>query len=349
MGSINITDAQALFTNKIVAMVSDFVKPTAFLRSFFKETESYSKEVSIQVQRGIENIAVDVIRGTEGNRNTFGKSTEKIFEPPYYREWFDASELQVYDALYASPEVSAVIFERFVREAAEKMSILQDTIDRAYELQCAQVLQTGIVLLNAGTNIDFKRQALSMVDLGAGNYWAGGSVDPNTAILTGCQWLRSEGKAVGGTFNMILGETAFKDYINNTAVKARADQNNYSMDNLIPAQRNAVGAVYHGNVSVGSYRVNIWTYPEIYTDANGNDQKYIGDKNMILIPETPKFVLSYAAVPQLLSTGITPVKGKFLVSRYIDERGPNEIFDVKSAGVAIPTLVDQIYTAQVVA
>lgn len=348
MGSINITDAKALFTNTIVAMVSDFVKPQTFLRSFFKEDESYTKEVSIMVQRGLENIAVDVIRGTEGNRNTFGKQTQKIFEPPFYREWFDMTELDAYDALYASPEVSHIVFERFVREAAQKTSVLQDTIDRAYEKQCSEVIQTGIVLLNAGTNINFKRQASSMVDLGSSSYWADSGVDPNTSIIAGCTFLRAEGKAVGNVFNMILGETAHLHYMNNTAVKARGNIYNYSMDNLVPAQKNSAGGVFHGQISVGSYRINVWTYPDIYTDASGNNQKYIGDKNMILLPEQTKNVLAYAAVPQLLSTGITPVKGKFMVSNYIDPRGPKEIVDVKSAGVAVPTLVDQMYTAQVV-
>lgn len=350
MGSINIVDAMPLFTKKVVAMVSDWKKPTSFLRSFFTEDESYTKTISIQVQRGLDKIAVDVVRGTDGNRNTFGKTTEKIFEPPYFREWFDLTELEAYDALYANPEVSAIVFERFVREAADKMSLLQDKIDRSYELQAAQVFQTGIVLLNAGTNINFKRQALSMVDLGAGNYWDGGSVDPNTSIQTGCEWIRTKGKAEGNVFNMILGDSALIKFMNNTEVQSRAALFNYSMDNLVPAQRSSTGAVFHGQLSVGAYRVNVWSYPETYLDASGNDVRYIGTNKMILLPERTKNVLSYAAVPQrTLSTGVQPVKGKFLISRYEDKRGDKEIMDVKSAGVAIPTLVDQMYTAQVLA
>lgn len=349
MGGINITDAQALFTKKIVARVSDFVKPTSFLRSFFKETEEYTKEISIQVQRGIERIAVDVTRGTEGNRNTWGTTTEKIFEPPYFREWFDVTELAAYDALYANPnDIQPSIFERFIMEAAEKTSIMQDTIDRAYEKLCGQVLATGILTLNKATNIDFKRQAGSMVNL-TGAYWATGGVDPNTSITAGCRWLRAEGKAIGGVFNLIMGETAFRDFMANAKVQARGAIYNWSMENLLPATRNSVGGVFHGSVSMDSYRVNLWTYPERYTDADGNDHKYVDDKHAILIPENPKFVLAYAAVPQLLSTGIQPVKGKFMVSRYVDDRAPKEIIDVKSAGVPIPTLVDQIYTMQVVA
>jgi len=44
-----------------------------------------------------------------------------------------------------------------------------------------------------------------------------------------------------------------------------------------------------------------------------------------------------------------PVKGKFVVSDYTDERNATHIFDVKSAGVAIPVGVDQIYTVKVIA
>ena len=47
------------------------VNVPSFLRSFFPVKTTASKYVSIEVQRGTEYAAVDVLRGTDGNRNTF--------------------------------------------------------------------------------------------------------------------------------------------------------------------------------------------------------------------------------------------------------------------------------------
>lgn len=349
MGNISITDAQGKYTKYLAAQYSDFLKPKSFLRSFFKEDESNSKEISIMVQRGQEYVAVDVLRSSEANRNVFSRTSEKIFEPPYFYEKFDSTKLQSYDLLFTgSGEVPAKIFGRFMRDVGQKMSVQTDMIDRAYELYCSQVLHTGVLQLQAGTNIDFKRKTLSKVVLGAGAWWSVGGVDPNTAMLTGCQWLRDPGKMAGGNVTVIMGSNAFKTYMANAAVQARGAIFNYSMDNLQPAQRNAAGGNYHGWVSVGGYRCMIWSYDEVYTDRSGNSQPYIDPDSVIMIPETPTFLLQYAAVPQLLPDGgIMPMKGKFIFNDWMDIEKTAHWFAVKSAGMPIPLAVDQIYTIQV--
>lgn len=347
--SIPTTQAKELFTQKLVARFADNTKPKAFGRSFFKEVESDTKLISIEVQRENEFVAVDVVRGTEGNRNVFDKSTEKILLPPYYNEFFDMTTLDLYDALYAQPDVSAINFGKFLDSANAKLESCMDKIDRAYELQTWQVLTTGIVALRAGTSIDFKRKPASIVDTGAGTYWATSTVDPDTILLAGATFLKETGKVEGAVINVILGEQAFQDYKNNAIVKARALQVQWGLEALIPAQKDALGRSYHGQVSVGSYLMRFWTYPDFYKNAAGTNVKYMDTKKIIMVPEMTANVLSYAAVPQLLTTGIAPKKGKFLVYDYIDTRATAHILGVKSAGVAIPVGVDQIYTAKVVA
>ena len=163
MGLIPSTDARNLFTKQLVATFSDRVKPKTFFRSFFKEVEANTKNISIEVERDNQSVAVDVIRGTEGNRNTWDKSTEKIFTPPYYNEFFDATELDCYEELYVSDKVSSLSFGKFLSTAQGKMEGIFDKIDRAYELQASQALTDGIVQLKHGTNIDFKRKAASII------------------------------------------------------------------------------------------------------------------------------------------------------------------------------------------
>jgi hypothetical protein len=348
MGAIATTDARGLFTKMVVDVFRESVTPTGFLRSFFTVREEITKNLSIEVQRGTEKIAVDVERGTEGNRNTWTKSTEKIFAPPYYREYFDATELDMYDRLFGSTEIDSGVFTAFLEQVAEKMVRLREKIERSYELQCAQVFDNGIVQLNAGINIDFKRKAASLVNLSA-TPWTTGTNSPYDHLEAGGNFLRQTGKVQGGVINAIMGSSALNAFLNNTIVKERADVRNFFIDLVRAPQKNSVGAALHGEVSAGSYNFRLWTYPEFYDTAAGVSTPYINAKKVILLPEAPRFVLGFAAVPQLATINGGVKKGAYLVGDYVDERNHKHIFDIRSAGVAIPVAVDQIYTMQVVA
>lgn len=348
MANIATSDARALFTKMLIDVYKERTTPTAFLRSFFTVKEEVTKELSIEVQRGTEKIAVDVERGTEGNRNKFSRSTEKIFIPPYYREYFDATELSLYDRLFGSTEIDDGIFTAFLEQVADKLRLLQDKIERAYEVQCSQVFETGIVTLNAGINIDFKRKAASLVN-NSGSPWTTGTNSPYTHLEAGATFLRQTGKASGGVINAIMGSEALTAFLGNTIVKERADVRNFFLDLVRAPQKNSVGGALVGEVSAGSYQFRLWTYPEFYDNAAGTSTPYINAKKVILLPEAPRFVLGFAAVPQLATVNGGVKKGAYIVGDYIDERMHKHVFDIRSAGVAIPVAVDQIYTMQVVA
>lgn len=346
--AISTQDARNVFTKALAAVYNERSTPTSFLRSLFPTVEKGTKEISIEVRRGYEKIAVDVTRGTDGNRNVFGRSTEKIFVPPLYDEYFDATQLDVYDKLFGDGEISVNRLTSFVETVSEKVGMLQDKIERAYELQCAQVLETGIVTLNKGTNIDFKRKAGSLVDK-SGTPWTTGTNDPFADLLAGAQFIRTEGKASGGTMNVIMGSSALDAFLNNTIVKERADIRNYKLDDVTSPLRNGDGGAYHGRVSAGAWNFDIWSYPEYYTNSAGNATEYMNAKNVVILPENPMFRLTFAAVPQLVNGVGATTAGAYKFYDYMDERKATHDFGVKSAGVAIPVAVDQIYTAQVVA
>lgn len=344
--NIATTDARGLFTKTLIAAYREKVMPTSFFRSFFKVVESASKNVSIEVSRGTEKVAVDVYRGTEGNRNAWSKSTEKIFFPPFYREFYDCTEMDLYDRLFASTsdEISGGAFAQFIRSNAEKLAEMQAKIERAYELQCAQVLLDGIVQISAGININYGRKAGSLVNLA--NTWNNPATDVFQDFQDAAYFIRTEGKVQTHTFNVILGGEMMSKFLANDKVLARQNLFHMQLDSINPPQKNSVGGVYHGTVTAGPYRFNLWTYPEYYENAAGDSVPYMDEKKFIVLPEVTNFVLAYAAVPQLIGEGMTPVKGAFMVSEYIDERMAAHIIDLKSAGIAIPVAVDTIYTAQ---
>lgn len=351
MGQISTSDARGLFTKMLIAVYKERTVPTSFLRSFFKTKESPTLEVSIEVQRGTEKIAVDVQRGTEGNRNQFSRSNEKIFVPPYYREYFDNTSLMLYDRLFGSDGmIDSAIFSAFLQEVADKYQALQEKIERAYELQCSQVLETGVVQLQQEINIDFKRKAGSLVDL-SGTPWTNDANNPFTHIEAGCLWLRQNGKAMGAVFNMIAGSEVKTAFDNNAKVTSSANLRRVDHVNISMPQRNSVGATSHGEFAAGDYIIRLWTYPQYYTNAAGSQLPYVNSKKFILLPETPNFDMAFGAVPRLLdgSKAAGVKKGAFVFGDFVDPRHDAHVYDVKSAGVAIPTAIDQIYTAKPIA
>lgn len=348
MATIPASQARAQFTQALVDTYKEIVPVKGFLRSFFPTVEKSSKYLSIEASRGFELIALDTLRGTEGKRNVFGKSTEKIFLPPYFREFFDMTDLDLYDVLMGQENITGEQFGQLRAQASEKLQVLINKIERAYELQCAQVLETGVVTLNTGDNIDFNRDAASLVD-NTSNPWTNGAVNPYDQMQVGCTFLRTKGKSQGSIINAIMGDEAYNAFLENTIVKERADIRNYSLDDIRGPAREATGAALHGQVSAGAFKINIWTYPEYYEQTAGTPIPYVNPKNVILLPENPRFHLAFAAVPQLINGASQNVKGAYKVSEFTDEREASHIVDVQSAGLAIPVAVDQIWTAEVVA
>lgn len=360
MEGISTVDARALFTKALIDVYQERIAPTAFLRSFFPTVAEPTKEISIEVERMGEQIAVDVLRGTEGNRNQFTKSTEKVFLPPFFREYMDATELQLYDRVLGSQgNAQAPLFAALLNSVSTRLGYLQDKIERSIELMCSQVLETGVVTLTQGiaASIDYKRKAASLVDTGGGTYWVTTGVDVFGQIESGCNFLRQVGRSADGMFNLILGSQALTDLLTNSVFLARQNLFNMALDQVQGPMRGANGMTFHGVLTVGSYKVQLWAYPQFYDANTGTvdapvytSTPYINPKKIILLPLTPRFKCAFAAVPQVIGNpGALPTQGAYVMGEYVDERNTAHIFDIKSAPLPIPIAVDTIYTRRVVA
>jgi len=347
---LSVQEARALFTSEVVDVYRERNRPTPFLQSFFTSTTTGSLNVSIEVERGSERVAADVVRGTDGKRNTWTRTTQKLIQPPYYREFFDLTQLQMYDTLFVqNGAVTTKVLDAIIRDGAERLEEVTDKIVRAKEVQASNVFVDGIVKLKSMDNIDFKRKSASIVDKGAGQYWATNGVNPFKDFAAGCKFLRITGKAMGGTFNAILGEGVLGDLFTNDVFLKRQDLKNMALDSVAPPTRDAIGSAYHGTITCGAYRVHLWSYPQYYDVVSGEtvtSAQYIPDELVVLIPVAPKFKMAHAAVPQLVEPGGAPEIGEYIFNQKRDTWDATHLMDVKSAPVAIPTAIDQIYTLQ---
>ncbi|MDD5013657.1 MAG: major capsid protein [Atribacterota bacterium] len=357
--AIPVQDARGVFTRQIVARWNELseLAPKGFLRSFFTKKTTDTKEISIEVMRGTEKIAVDVLRGTDGNRNSFSRSAEKIFVPPFFNEYFDMTELDKYDLLFGmnANDVSVNTVTSVIEAALEKVAILRYKIERAYELYASQVFESGIVLLVSGDNIDFKRKAGSMVVKDAPEYWTVNTVDPREQLKAGANFLRQTGKASDGEYNIILGQSALTALLANPFIVNNLIKDVKLIDLNMP-QASASGGILHGKISFGSYIGYLWSYPEYYDDSTGVATPYIDDDYFYMLPvRSGKFVMSFAGVPMVVKDSrnaefpefITQVAADYALYNFMDTKKMKHDFGIMSAGLPIPVSIDRIYSSKV--
>lgn len=348
--SIPTQTAIGVLTNRVIRRYNEKATATRFLQSFASDDYSPTKLVSVAVVRDQEKIAVDVERGTEGRRNKFSHATVRDYMPPLYDEYFDATELDVYDTLFGAKDIEEKAFKLFYKDVTAKLDKMEDKIVRAKELQWAQVLETGVVSLVNGDDINYNRQAGSMVANSATNTWATSTVDPYDNMGDRADWIRQNGLSNTHTFDVILGKNAVSDFFNNAKVLARNDLKQVKLDNLSMPRPVGPGAKFHGEVTIGEYTARLWSYPQYYKDANNVMQPYWNPNKYVILADDVEFVTAHAAVPQLLTKGgMMLQQGPYLPYDYPDYRNASHDFGIKSAPLAVPVTIDKFATEEVVA
>lgn len=353
------------YTNVIADVYKQMPQATNFLRSYFPTQIELTRYISYFVMRDDEQVAVDVARGSEGNRNEWSIATEKVGDPLYFRESFDILPMQGYDALLnpqlaLAPAGSAAL-SSLIRTVAEKQMSLRRKIERAIEIMCAQILMTGVIdMTSAGTGItiDFKRKAASMPDTSITAPWTTGATDVFAQVEEDCSFIRSYGKTTDMEFDIIMGNATFDALLKNTTFLNRQNLFNMKLDTMNAPSRTTTtaGAVWHGSFSAGAYKVQVYTYPQTYDVLSvvaGNivrtPTQYIDTNKYVLLPKNPFFKTYFGAVPPLVdgSGNATPMAGDYVFTDWVaaDKRSHN--YDVESCPLPVPIAIDQFVTRKV--
>lgn len=322
------------------------------LQGLFPRQTYDAEMLQIAVQRNRQLVAVDVQRCTDARKNTFSRSTEKLFVPPFYKESFDFCKCDGYRQSYGAGIIPTGTTQRNIsRSAMNELNAIRNKIERAMELQRAQVLESGIVVLKNGDSIDYKRKGASMKTVGTP--WATtGSADPYNDIVTGMNFLRGDGQSSATTINAIFGATALANFLANE--KVEKDLNVRRMDRVnivMPQFEGATGMVYHGQFGAGDFTINIWTYNEEYLDPadNTTKAKYINPEHVILVPEDFVGETAFATTPIVRGNSesgyyVTNVEGEYTIYDIIDQIKAAWEVILQSAPLVIPVTIDRIYT-----
>ena len=356
MPDVNVLNAanRPVLTQGIVAIYDEVIriKPTSALRALFKPKLSKLALPTVAVRRGTEQLAPDVVLGSKGNRVQLTNATYKTYQPFYFAQTVDLVGLQAYQVLFSSQSWSENDGVSFLQEFRVALETAKDQIERTVEYWCSQILETGtFTSFVSGTQVNFGRLAGSMVDLGAGNYWAATGTNPYKDLENGCVWIRQYGKRSDSQFNALFGQQAWNDFITNSTVMGRQMPYQMKLDDIVAPNRLGDGSSYMGTITAGSYTIHCWTYPQFF-DMPGTNVKtaYWPTTKVVIFPPDPDFELISAAVPQLPVGGTNSlVVDNYVMKEYINEYDVIHEMKVESRPIPVPIAIDTMYTITAVA
>lgn len=362
--AIAIQDHSAKLTSKIVGKFEEMIPVRTGFAGWFPEETTPTLEVDVEVQRDNDLIAVDVVRFTEGNKNKSSRVSEHKYIPPYFKEDYDFQRDQVYMNTIAlgvgmeNVQVNRVLAMNAIKQVTKN----RDKVIRAIRKQQADVLQTGIVALENGDNIDYRRKATSMVNVDtAGDYWSvSASANPITDIRKGMDFLRNVGNSGGSAVNVIMRSAALEAFLATTQVKEQGTNVIQQIQRIninMPQFDGVSGFAFHGQIAAGDFNVNLWTYNEKYTDANGATQYYLAENKVVMIPDDFQGKTVFGGLPTMNKTSINGVstavpgivEAMYLIRNYSDEKTMSSTIELTSAPLVVPFTIDKIYTMQVLA
>lgn len=280
-----------------------------FFTTFFKTTpEDYTdgEYVEIDIERSGDYVAPTLKDARTGSvvidEDVF---TEKRFKPPYAAL---STSVPLMDLLQRQPgesdtaEVRGQWFGRLVNKLTKSLSKFHRMFKENIELQCAQILQTGVVTLKDANGADvytlnFNAKGTHIVT--NTNSWDGNSADPIGDLQGLCDVINDDGKATPQI--AIFGATAWQHFISNAAVKDMVKRDGMNLGALNPGLLNK-GGRYMGYIDVSSYRLECWVYNDSYKRVDGSTVYKFLDTNKVVITtaiEDLDFRIVFAGVPTL--------------------------------------------------
>ncbi len=360
MGAI-VEQHLTTLTKSVQAIFDEQIAVRSGLSGFFTRKRSTDTYVSVVVRRGTDFIAVDVARQGEGNKNKISKATERLYSPPIYEEEYDLKKNDLYrhNIMRAGNVANKAVNRAILEDAVKGVSENRNKIERSILKQQLQALQTGIIELKNGDNIDFNRKAASIVDLGAGNYWDQAGSDPIKDLEDGMTFLREQGRSASGDVNVIMRRDAFRAFITNQKVIDGADVRRINRVNIdAPNFDGVTGMAFQGTIATVDFNIMLWTYNEFYTDpATGLTRYYQDYDKVIMLPNDFRGDINFGGIETSRESTVSGVRAKipqiveteFLLRSYYEDRSVSSTLATISRPLVVPVTIDKTYTLKVLA
>lgn len=279
--------------------------PNGFLQSHFtvKPGGFYNGDtIVLDIQRFNEDIAVAVTPGQAGNRlNDADQFTTKEFKPPAFNEEIILNVVDLVSRMAGTDPFSAS-YKSFAAQMVKYMllgfTLIDDKIKRSVELQAAQILQTGKVeLRDANNNIVYALDFLPKPSHfpSAGTAWNAAGADPIADLEALAKVIRADGKVTPN--RLVMGDRSMVAFLQNENVRNFLDNRRYRVGMIEPRFENS-GATMYDHVWIGSYRFELWTYPDTYIKPEtGTVVPFVDENKVIMMSDKTRLDRVSAQVP----------------------------------------------------
>lgn len=287
-------------TSVFLETYSDFAAAPTFLTSFARSRTFRSEKVTIDIERDDDEVALVIKSLQDGGRdNTAMLYQNNEILPPIYKE---KAPLTAYDLLDRragqNPHTDPSYAANLALDAAKVIGKMERKIRRAVELQASQVLQTGTVdLLDAeglsAYQIDYSPKATHFPTVATA--WSDPTSDCLLDLENLAQVVSDDGQ--GNPARVIFGKVAWQNFLRNPQVKDILDNRRIDLGRVDRPQ-NRAGGVYMGDISVGPYSLELWTYTGKYKDPQtGTITRFVDDNNVIMLSDNSRMDCGYGALP----------------------------------------------------
>lgn len=341
-------------------------KPSMFMTDLFKDNgASTQSKIQIDIVRGEERVAIDVVPGTgpDGQKKRRPYVSKEYVTPAYDESYIFAAE-EVNTRLAGKNAFDPVDIEAQVSSFfTESMVDGQDRIDRAVELQAVECLTTGIVTFQNNESLDFKAKSSHFPSAAA--VWSIAGSDGLADLAALSNIIRKDSLARPDT--LIFGDTALTEFLALDQIKDKINFRRANMIEIVPPRPLSAekGAVFHGVVTVGSYEFQVWAYPQFHVDsADGVEPvtkvEYLNPGKVIMFSSAARLDRYYGNIPRFTNGNIEgaqavnfgsimsvskPVKTAPYV--FMGNRGQAIEVGVRSRPLIVPTDIDSFGTLTV--
>lgn len=315
---------------------------SSFLKSFFRVENVSTTNVAFNTRKNGRKVSVDTNIQTKGRHHKRQVGKLSVIQPPLYWEWTDLQLKDLYNGILGNSVNPQNIYD-FSGVLNADLNEMADDIERAYELQCAQIFTNGIIQLRNNDNVDYGRSASSIVNAAA--QWSTDPASIFSDINAGVKWIRSNSNNNSVMYDLILGSTAFSNFISSTELKNRNDVKHFQLDEIKPGGEVPSGGAYWGTITLESgVKVNVWSYDKTYETDAGTSASYITATDAFVIPQKNNMVWTNAQVKFLDGTPNVGSFRSFATNDFLDFNNQVHYYHLRGRGIAIPQEINEIYT-----
>lgn len=277
-------------TKRMVRVYDKLTPPlTPFFSGMFvspQENFHNSESVELDIMRTNEDVAIAIHDLSTGYRyNSDDIYTNKEIKSPVYKEAIALNSSDLVKRMPGQNPFQDVNFRFNVIERMFRgMVKIERKIRRAMELQAAQVLQTGQVVLSDLDglpifNLDYNPEASHFPTAGAS--WASATGEQMIADITAlAQVIRNAGYRPS---ELVFGEAALAQFLGKEEVQKMYDIRRMDLGTISGAEQRGNGGTYHGTIQLGAYRFDLWSYGATYRDPQTGEMRMYMEPGKVLI------------------------------------------------------------------